>query len=134
MPKRLLQWLAVTSRKIRDAYDTKAYTWRMVLVPKPTFQSPLPGILVSLRNGHKKILLRVKSLEDYDRAFTLTAEEREKIRLALFEANREADRIEDDFRHLAEKRRQSSDADTGEVMAEAERIIREGKRRDETGI
>jgi len=131
MGRNLVQWLTIASRKIRDGYAAKSYTWRMVMVPRPSLQAPLPCILITLSNGHKKIMLRVRSLEEYYEAFRLTVEEEEKIRLALAEANREANQIETDMRLLFEKRRMSPgekwvNPETGEVIAEAERIIKEG--------
>lgn len=131
MVKKFVRWLSVASKKIKDSYNPKSYTWRMVLVPKPTVEQPYPCILVTLSNGFSKVLLRVSSLEEYDAAFTLSVEERAKIEQSLKEANLEADRIEEDMRLLIAKRSLAAGAKivntgTGEVLAEAERII-EGK-------
>lgn len=131
--RKMVQWLAVASKKVKDGFKDKSYTWRMVMVPKPTIASPLPCILVSIRNGHSKLFFRVRSLEDYYQAFRLTTEEEEKIRLALVEANIEADKIEQGMRVIFEMRNLAPGSsivrtDTGEIIAEAERIIQEGNR------
>jgi hypothetical protein len=128
MVKKFVKWLSVASKKIKDSYNPKSYTWRMVLVPKPTVEQPYPCILVTLSNGFSKVLLRVTSLEEYDAAFTLSVEERAKIEQALKDANSEADRIEEDMRLLMAKRSLAAGAKivntgTGEVLAEAERIV-----------
>jgi len=128
MVKKFVQWLAVASKKIKDAYNPKSYTWRMVLVPKPTAEQPYPCILVTLSNGYSKVLFRLADLAAYHRAFDLTLEEEAKITEALGTANIEADKIEEDNRLIYQKRRMVKgakwvDTATGEVVAEAESIL-----------
>jgi hypothetical protein len=126
--KRFLRLLTMVSKKLHDAYSPKSYTWRMVMVPKPTTEAPYPCILLSLSNGHNKILLRVADLKQYEEVFTLSDEEKASINKALSEANAEADRIEEDMRLLMSKRNLQAGAKivntgTGEILAEAEKIL-----------
>lgn len=131
MVRKFIKWLAVASKKVKDAYNPKSYTWRMVLVPKPTAEDPYPCILITLSNGHNKILLRVTDLAEYDNAFNLSQEERSKIAQALSEATIEADRLEEDNRLIYQKRHLPAGAKivntgTGEILAEAEKVLRDG--------
>ena len=129
MKKKLVHWLAVVSKRVRDAYSPKNWTWRMLMVPKPTMESPYPCILVSIRNGHSKLFFRVRDLDAYKQAFLLSSNEEAKIIQALSEAQAEADKLEGDIRLIFEKRRLPEGVglartDTGEIVAEAERIVK----------
>ncbi len=132
MKKRFLRMLALVSKKLHDPYTPKAYVWRMLFVPKPTQEAPFPCILLTLSNGHSKIMIRFDSLEQYDQAFRLLDEDRANINNALMEANQEADRIEEDIRLVLQKRHLPAGAkivntSTGEVLAEAEQILKQQK-------
>jgi len=50
---KLLRWLSIARKKIVDPYMKKNYAWRTVMVPEPTFEVPLPCILVSLSTGRR---------------------------------------------------------------------------------
>jgi len=131
MGKKIVNWLAQTWRKIYDPYNSKGYTRLTLLVPKPTTEDPLPCILVSIRNGHSKLFFRVSSIAEYKSAFELATEEEERIQEALIQAHKEADKIVNDMKLLIRKNRLPDgvkwvQTDTGEIIAEAERILKEG--------
>ena len=128
--KEKIRFLCLFFKKLKDCYNPKAYTTLSVLVPRPTQSNPLPCILVSLRNGHSKLFFRVENLEAYYRFFELSQETENKLIESIKEANVEADRLESDARLIFQKRHLPEGAkiiqtDTGEVLAEAEKILRE---------
>src|SRR3989304_1061819 len=91
-------------RKIEDPYNRNFYTDLEVFVLKPTIEYPLPCILVSIRNGHQKLFFRVGNVKGVLLAFKLPESARERLSLALVEANHEADRIEQDYKLIFAKR------------------------------
>ena len=74
---------------------------------------------------------RIEILKGVLLAFKLPESARERLSLALVEANHEADRIEQDYKLIFAKRQLAPGGsivrtDTGEIIAEAERIVRGG--------
>ena len=82
------------TKKLPDPYRPKYYTRIELFVPQPNFFSPLPCILVSIRNTKFRTFFRVLDLADLEMVFTIPEEEREKCHQALCVAKREADTIE----------------------------------------
>ena len=121
--------LAYFKKQIADPYNANFYTVIEVFVPKPTAEKPYPCLLVAIRNGHQKLFFRVASIKELHSTFSIPKSAKLRLAMALVEANHEADRIEQDYkllfarRHLAEGG-QIVRTDTGEVIAEAERILR----------
>ena len=129
---RLLTKLAYFTYKIRDPYNKEFYTTLEAFVPKPDAQYPLPCILVSIRNGHQRLFFRVSSVKELLLSFKVPKSARERLSNALMTANHEADRIEQDYKLLFAKRQLAPGGsivrtDTGEIIAEAERILKKGR-------
>lgn len=139
-----IRWLTRFRRLIRDArrpekytalhvavpQPTEKYTALHLAVPQPTHEAPWPCILVTLSTGPRnRVLFRLRDLAAWDAAFILTEETRERLERQLAEARAQAaELIEDD--RLAMLRRQGvglARMDTGEIIAEAENIMREEK-------
>ena len=130
--RKFLQKLTWFERKIKDPYNPEAYAALELFVPKPTRDHPYPCILVSIRNGHDKLFFRVANVEEYLKAVSISRFTRAKLKNGLISANIEADEIEKDMRLIMQRRRLPEGArivrtDTGEVIAEAERIIKEAQ-------
>ncbi len=128
MKRNYIQKLAWVRKKIVDPYNPKAWLDLELFVPKPTRDNPLPCILVSVRNGHSKLFFRLQDVSDFVKGFSLTRRMKERLKLGLVQANAEADEIEKDLRLLMARRKHPAstlvDTDTGEVIAEAERILK----------
>ena len=127
--KHLVTKLSWVAKKILDVYNPQKYTRVEVFVPKPTMEAPYPCLLVSIRNGHSKLFFRVNDLASYYDFFRLSVEEEARLRVGLERATAEADRLEEDAKLLFQRRHLPEGAqwvrtDTGEVIAEAERILR----------
>jgi hypothetical protein len=82
------------AKKLPDPYRPKYYTKIELFVPQPTFFSPFPCILVSIRNTKFKVFFRVLELADLDGIFAIPLEEQQKASEALCNAKREAETIE----------------------------------------
>ena len=128
--KKSLVKLAYFTRRIADPYNKGFYTTFEVFVPKPTLETPLPCILIAIRNGYQRLFFRVSSLKEISSSFRIPQSAKGRLAMALVEANHEADKIEQDYKLLFAKRQLSPGSqiirtDTGEVIAEAERILRE---------
>ena len=116
------------SRNIEDPYNKGFFTHLEVFVPKPDKDNPLPCILISIRNGHQKLFFRVASIDDITNSFRVPRDARVRLQAALVAANIEADQIEQDARMVFAKRHLAEGGkivrtDTGEILAEAERIV-----------
>ena len=126
--KKILRWLVVLRKKIHDPYSNYA-SYLTTLVPLPTMEAPYPAILVSIKSGEFKKTIRFNTIEAYKVIFSLEEDEEMRLTEALRKANAEADRIEADMKLIFERRRLAPDAklvrsDTGEIIADAERILR----------
>ncbi len=117
-----LSWFA---RKIKDYWKSGNYTRLELMVPAPTRDDPIPCILVSIRNGFRKLFFRVPDLATYDEAFKLPQEARDRITNALIEANAQAAQMVEDERLIYLRRSGIGlvRMDTGEIVSEAERIL-----------
>ena len=82
------------ARKFPDPYRPKYYTKIELFVPQPTFFSPFPCILVSIRNTKFKTFFRILELADLEDIFTIPEEQHQKCHQALQDAKREALTIE----------------------------------------
>jgi len=126
---RAIRKLAGFERDIPDPYNKNFHAHIEVFVPKPARDNPLPCILISIRNGHQKLFFRVASVAEISKALRVPRNASVRLKAALVEANYEADRIEQDYRLLFAKRHllpggQIVRTDTGEVIAQAERILK----------
>jgi hypothetical protein len=82
------------SNKLHDPYRPKYYTMIELFVPQPSFFSPFPCILVSIRNTRFKTFFRILDLSDLESVFTIPPEEHQKASVALQNAKIEASTIE----------------------------------------
>lgn len=130
---RLLVKLAYFTRKIQDPYNKGFFTTFEAFVPKPNAETPLPCILVAIRNGHQRLFFRVASVKELTSAFSIPQSAKKRLAMALVEANHETDRIEKDYKLLFAQRHlapggQIVRTDTGEVLAnsvnDVERYLR----------
>jgi len=123
--------LARYHRKIADPYNKTFYTEFEAFVLKPTYNHPWPCIMVSVRNGRQKLFFRVADLKELRAAFKIPRTAGQRLNLALMAANREADDIEKDMKLAFARRRLVSGhivrTDTGEVLAQADKILNMSK-------
>jgi hypothetical protein len=127
---KFIKWIAVIKKKLHDPYSPKNYAWMSFLVPPPTPELPYACALVTISTGKSKIMIRFNSVAALKSVFTLTADEESRLVIAFNRANFNADKIEEDMRILFQKRHLRDGAqwiqtDTGEVIAQAERIQQE---------
>jgi endonuclease III len=73
-------------KDIGDPYRPEFSTRIEVFIPQPTFLSPFPCVLVSIRSGKFKSFFRVLNLSDLESIFAIPEDEREKASQALSEA------------------------------------------------
>lgn len=121
----LIRKLGQVDREIRDPFKPEYYTHLEVFVPKPTLESRLPCILLSIRNGHRKLFFRLKNLNAYDRAFNLTGKERKRLVRGLETAWVQSKKIER-YTRLSHNRHPGVSADV--MLSEAEKIVRDCER------
>jgi len=82
------------SKKLHDPYKPKYYTVIELFVPQPSFFSPFPCILVSIRNTRFKTFFRILDLVDLEGIFVIPPAEQQKASQALQDAKRDASTIE----------------------------------------
>jgi hypothetical protein len=90
--------------KLYDPYKPKYYTTFEMFVPQPTLDSPLPCVLISIRNSKYKTFFRVADPADLAKVFTLPPEELQKCHEALCSAKLEASGIERILKDLINQR------------------------------
>jgi len=117
--------------RIADPYNKTFYTEFEAFVLKPTYSHPFPCIMVSIRNGREKLFFRVIDLKGLRTAFKIPRTASQRLNLALATANIEADDIEKDMKLAFARRRLAFGhivrTDTGEILAEADRILEGNK-------
>ncbi|MBI2934905.1 MAG: hypothetical protein HYY29_04970 [Chloroflexi bacterium] len=86
----MINKLAAAVRDLPDPYKPEYFTHLEVFVVRPTAVDPYPCLLVSIRNGHKKLFFRVVDLSAYDGAFRLSPASRKRLRKGLALARRQA--------------------------------------------
>ena len=132
-PRRLTwcQWV------VTDPYNHERYTTFYASVYAPTWERLYPSILLRITSGTGSAFFRASSVEALQRIIVIPTEYVGRLESAIVEAIRLADGIERDMRLAMERRKLPQGAglartDTGEIVAEAERIVQrqqsEGKR------
>jgi hypothetical protein len=103
--KKALPKLWSYTKKLEDPYRPRYYTKIELFVPQPSFYSPFPCILVSIRNAKFKTFFRVLELKDLESIFVVPPEESQRADQALQKAKIEADNIEKLFRDRIEQKK-----------------------------
>ncbi len=113
---------------LKDCYSPKFWTAFTIGVYAPSRDRPVVAVLFSIANGGGKVFMRFRSMAELQQYFILPNDKQAIDRLlqAEVEAGKLADQFEADMKLIldAKHRRQLIDADTGEIVAEAERIIK----------
>ena len=104
-------------------------------VYQPTYELPFVSVLVSIANGGGKVLFRCSSLEQAQQRIVIPDEGIERLQLAITKAQGYLEDIQEDLRlilnaHTLEGGGQIVRTDTGEILAEAERIIAQSGEHD----
>ncbi len=127
-----LKRLSWYRREVRDPYQPQYYTAITCSVYAPTMERPYASVLISIANAGGRVLLRVTDIEAAQRVIWLPLEAIGRLTAAVIKANEQADQVEQDMRVIFERRRLPAGAglartDTGEIVAEAERILTDTK-------
>ena len=115
-----------------DPVHKNLWTACTVSVYPPTYDRPYVSILVSIANGGGKVLMRVPSVKEAQRRTGMPDEAVERLQLAETRAIGILAEIKRSLRLIAESLSLSPGGqvvrtDTGEVLAEAEKIIKEAQ-------
>lgn len=117
--------------KVSDPYSKDNFTLFTASVLKPSFEFPIAGVAMSIVKGRYKVFIRLPSLKDLAGVFVIPEEYRERLRNAYQQALVEAETIQKHQKALYQLQKPGSaviDTGTGEILSEAERIIREGNK------
>jgi len=112
----------------QDPYQGGYWTACTVSIYRPTYDYPHVSILVSMANGGGKCFMRCSSLDQAMERVVIPGKYLERLRLAETRACEEMERIKTDLRLIYDASQPGSklvNAD-GEIIAEAERILRDG--------
>lgn len=110
-----------------DPYQSNLWTACTVSVYRPSYDYPHVSVLVAIANGGGKCFMRCKSLAEAQTRVVIPKQYLDRLHLAETQAISEMVTINDDIRLLREARRPGArivNTDTGEILADAERIIR----------
>jgi len=113
--------------------DGEHYTVITVSVPKPGYQYPTACLLVSLTSGSRKVMMRFSDIKGLKQVFVVPCEYDERIGVGYGEAVKVADGIQRQLRAVMKMGGLGEGGkvirtDTGEIIAEAENIIKGAKR------
>lgn len=128
--KQLLRRLTWAEWKTYDPFDREKYTTFYLSVYEPTWERPYPSILLRMSNGSGSVFCRFATLEALEAVFVLPGGYGDRVRVAIGKANKIADEITAAMKMAMHKRQLAQGAqiirtDTGEILAEAERIVRD---------
>jgi len=118
--------------KVEDSYDNKFYTVFTLSVLKPDFRYSLPTVAMSIVKGKRRMFLTFPTLESCKGVFVIPSIYLERLEGAYEQAEKEATQIrtQQQAMHRMANLAPGSQivrTDTGEVIAEAERIIKEAQ-------
>jgi hypothetical protein len=118
--------------KLVDPYMDKYWTNFTLSVAKPSFEYPAPTVLMSIVNGGGRTFMRFRSLDDLRAVFVVPAEYTGRLSDAWTQAVAEANTIQKQLKaimHVSDLSPGSQivRTDTGEIIAEAERIIKDSQ-------
>jgi len=117
--------------RVIDPYNDKYYNVFTVSIPQPSYQYPCAAVLLSIASGKNKVLLRFGSLDELREIFITPDDYRERLELGYRMAIEQRDKIQrhlKTFIALETAKGAVVDTGTGEILAEAERIVN-GKQR-----
>ena len=128
--KRNSKCLAYYRREIRDPYDDRYWTAITCSILEPTAEWPVPSVHISVANARGKVLFRVHDVDEATRIVRLPTKAKARLQTAFRNASVMADRIEADMKLMFARRQLAPGShivrtDTGEIVAEAERILKE---------
>lgn len=118
--------------RINDSYAKEFYTVFTASVLRPNFEYPLATVSMSIVKGSRRMFLTFATLEDLRAVFVIPAAYNERLEFAYQEATEEMQTIIDKQQALHRMANlapgsQIVRTDTGEVIAEAERILKEAQ-------
>lgn len=117
--------------RVFDPFDRERYMTFYVSVYEPTWEMPYASLLIRATSGNGSMFHRFASVDDLLKVYVVPEGYVERLREAIIKAEKIADDIHKDMR-LAMNRRQLAKGgqivrtDTGEILAEAERILSDG--------
>ena len=119
--------------KFYDSYDKRYFTTFTASVLRPSFEYPVASVMMSVVNAGGRVFMRFATLENLRNLFIIPEEYAERLEVAYRKAIFEAGIIQDKQKALYKMNDLSPGSkvvrtDTGEIIAEAEDIIREGQR------
>lgn len=118
--------------KSYDPYDSRYFTVFTVSVLRPSFEFPVACVSLAVSNGGGKVFQRFASLTDLRKIIVVPVEYIERLTEGYAQALQEARKITDKQQSLykmnnLEPGSQVVRTDTGEIIAEAEKILDGGK-------
>ena len=116
--------------KLPDPYTKENFTIFTASVLKPSFEFPIASVSMSIVKGRYKVFLRLPSLKDLAGIFIVPEQYQERLHRAYGQALEEAETIQKHQKTLYKMQGLAPGShvvrtDTGEIIAEAERIIRD---------
>ena len=114
--------------EIKDGFDQSKWTAFTISVFAPSYEHPYASVLVSIANGGGRVLMRLRTVSDAQSLFAIPGEIIDRLNRAVEQGEIEAQAIERDMRLALERRNLPAGTglartDTGQIVAEAERII-----------
>ena len=116
--------------KVVSLLDAKYYTVFTISVFKPSWEFPVACVAMSQRSGISKSFMRFPTLESLQEVFVIPEVYKDRLMEGYAQAVREAREIQAKQKALWKMSDMAPGThvirtDTGEIIAEAERIIRE---------
>ena len=116
--------------KVADPYTKENFTLFTASVLKPSFEFPIASVAMSIVKGRYKVFLRLPSVKVMAGVFVIPKEYRERLTKSYEQALAEAETIQKHQKTLYKMQGLAPGShvvrtDTGEIIAEAERIIRD---------
>jgi len=118
--------------KFYDSYDKRYFTTFTASVLKPSFEYPVASVTMSVVNAAGRVFMRFATIENLRSLFIIPNEYAERLEEAYRKAIFEAQTIQDKQKALYKMSgllpgSKIVRTDTGEIIAEAEDILREGR-------
>jgi hypothetical protein len=115
-----------------DPYDSQYYTVYTVAVPKPSYEYPGACMMMWVTNTKGKVMARYASLQALRQVYVIPIEYEGRLEEGYRQAEAEALKVQTRLRAMIKIDNLQPGArvirtDTGEVVAEAERIIKEAQ-------
>jgi len=116
--------------KVADPYDDRYYINFTASILKPTFEAPVPCASMSVVTAAGRVFTRFKNLADLRALFVVPDEYIGRLEEGYREAVRETTRIQTHLKMMMKAGGLEPGSfvvrtDTGEILAQAERILKE---------